>query len=179
MGKVPGLKQEDTSANLVTSLLIKNNSIADLWKMEILGIMDLVETKSKEMEKNAVKHFMKTVDRDEKGRYWFPRRPQSPRLELLACCIGARLTSSIRKAMNLEDIPSLAGWKLGNISQELVTLLISHQWLLCPGISEIKMVGGFTVVKTSEEDWPVTVSQCNLEEILKERKKAIVLLITL
>ncbi|GFY72061.1 hypothetical protein TNIN_87311 [Trichonephila inaurata madagascariensis] len=69
MGKVPGLKQEDTSANLVTSLLIKNNSIADLWKMEILGIMDLVETKSKEMEKNAVKHFMKTVDRDEKGRY--------------------------------------------------------------------------------------------------------------
>ncbi|GFU75376.1 pro-Pol polyprotein [Trichonephila clavipes] len=32
--------------------------------------MDPVETKSKEeMEKNAVEHFMKTVDRDKKGRY--------------------------------------------------------------------------------------------------------------
>ncbi|GFW53297.1 integrase catalytic domain-containing protein [Trichonephila clavipes] len=70
MGKVPGLKREDTSANLVTSLLIKNSSIADLCKMDILGIMDAVETKSKEeIEKNAVDHFMKTVDRDEKGRY--------------------------------------------------------------------------------------------------------------
>ncbi|GFW07483.1 hypothetical protein TNCV_3916161 [Trichonephila clavipes] len=38
--------------------------------METLGIMDSVETKSKEeMEKNAVEHFMKTVDRDEEGRY--------------------------------------------------------------------------------------------------------------
>ncbi|GFY57464.1 uncharacterized protein LOC103521977 [Trichonephila inaurata madagascariensis] len=55
MGKVPGLKQEDTSAHLVTSLLIKNSSVADLWKMLTLGIMDPVETKSKEeMEKNAV-----------------------------------------------------------------------------------------------------------------------------
>ncbi|GFT59126.1 integrase catalytic domain-containing protein [Trichonephila clavipes] len=38
--------------------------------METLGIMDPVETKSKEeMEKNAVEHFMKTGDRDEEGRY--------------------------------------------------------------------------------------------------------------
>ncbi|GFS81484.1 transposon Tf2-6 polyprotein [Trichonephila clavipes] len=70
MGKVPGLKREDTSVHLVTSLLIKNSSIADLWKMEILEIMDPVETKSKEeMEKNAVEPFMKTVDKDENGRY--------------------------------------------------------------------------------------------------------------
>ncbi|GFU93829.1 transposon Tf2-6 polyprotein [Trichonephila clavipes] len=69
MGKVPGLKQ-DTSADLVTSLLLKNSSVADLWKMETLGIMDPVETKSKEeMEKNAVEHFMKTIDSDEEGRY--------------------------------------------------------------------------------------------------------------
>ncbi|GFY26470.1 hypothetical protein TNCV_2878021 [Trichonephila clavipes] len=68
MGKVPGLKQEDTSAYLVTSLLLKNSSVADLWERETLGIMDPVETKSKEeMEKNAVEHFMKTVDRDEGG----------------------------------------------------------------------------------------------------------------
>ncbi|GFY53282.1 pro-Pol polyprotein [Trichonephila inaurata madagascariensis] len=153
--------------------------------------MDPVETKSKEeMEKNAVEHFMKTVDRDEEGRYivklpWieakeivqdnrsvdeqrcirtsqklkvedvtiprcvkinrctkgislhtfchasktaystvvFLRKTSGEnieiffiqaksrvaplnditisRLELLKCCIGARLTSSIRKAMNL------------------------------------------------------------------------------
>ncbi|GFT68799.1 uncharacterized protein TNCV_684501 [Trichonephila clavipes] len=70
MGKVPGLKQEDTFAYLVTSLLLKNNSVADLWKMETLRIMDPVKTKSKEeMEKNAVENFMKTVDRDEEGRY--------------------------------------------------------------------------------------------------------------
>ncbi|GFY68021.1 uncharacterized protein TNIN_118301 [Trichonephila inaurata madagascariensis] len=38
--------------------------------MEILGIMDPAETKSKEeMKKNAGEHFMKTLDRDEKGRY--------------------------------------------------------------------------------------------------------------
>ncbi|GFY49645.1 DUF5641 domain-containing protein [Trichonephila inaurata madagascariensis] len=110
MGKVPRLKQEDTSAHLVTSLLIKNSSVADLWKMETLGIMDLVETKSKEeMEKNAVEHFMKPVDR--RGGEIYCKAPLKditiPHLELLACCIGARLTSSIRKAMNLEDIPSL------------------------------------------------------------------------
>ncbi|GFQ79962.1 hypothetical protein TNCT_591731 [Trichonephila clavata] len=69
MGKVPGLKREDTSAHLVT-LLIKHSSIVDLWKMETLGNMDPVEVKSKEeMEKNAVEHFMKTVDRDGKERY--------------------------------------------------------------------------------------------------------------
>ncbi|GFV82674.1 uncharacterized protein TNCV_1619031 [Trichonephila clavipes] len=32
-------------------------------------------------------------------------------------------------------------------------------------------------LKLPEKDWPVTVSQCNLEEILKERKKGIVSLI--
>ncbi|GFT49783.1 pro-Pol polyprotein [Trichonephila clavipes] len=70
IGKVPGLKQEDTFAYLVTSLLLKNNSVADLWKMETLRIMDPVKTKSKEeMETNAVEHFIKTVDRDEEGRY--------------------------------------------------------------------------------------------------------------
>ncbi|GFT68801.1 hypothetical protein TNCV_684521 [Trichonephila clavipes] len=42
-----------------------------------------------------------------------------PRLELSACYIGARLTSSIRKAMNLEDI------KVSQIPPQL--FLIQHE----------------------------------------------------
>ncbi|GFQ65923.1 hypothetical protein TNCT_272951 [Trichonephila clavata] len=49
---------------------MKNSSIADLWKVETLGIMDPVLTKSKEeIEKNTVVHFMNPVERREKERY--------------------------------------------------------------------------------------------------------------
>ncbi|GFT88988.1 uncharacterized protein TNCV_3084331 [Trichonephila clavipes] len=101
MGKVPGLKREHTSAHLVTSLLIKNSSIADLWKTEILGIMDPEKTKSKEEKCSGALY------EDTKSGVASLKNITIPRLKILACCIRAPLTSSIRKAMNLEDIPSL------------------------------------------------------------------------
>ncbi|GFY60005.1 pro-Pol polyprotein [Trichonephila inaurata madagascariensis] len=127
-----------------------------------------------------------------------------PRLELLACCIGARLTSSIRKAMNLEDIPSLYWtdsstalywiqhedhWgtfvnnRVGGIRNLSSKEASKHLPGTCnpadlpsrgcsvQGFLKSRWWEGPQWLKLPEEDWPVTVSQCNLEEILKERKK--------
>ncbi|GFU69500.1 integrase catalytic domain-containing protein [Trichonephila clavipes] len=129
---------------------------------------------------------------------------------MLACCIGARLTSSIRKAMNLEDIPSLYWtdsstahywiqhedhWStfLNNREEEIKNLSSKEAWKHLPRIcnpadlpSRGCSVQGFLKsrwwegpqrLKLPEKDWPVTVSHCNLEEILKEIKKGIVSLI--
>ncbi|XP_035217893.1 uncharacterized protein LOC118191201 [Stegodyphus dumicola] len=51
MGNMSEERFDETSSHLVTSLLIKNSSVADLWKLDIIG------------------HFRKTVQRDENGRY--------------------------------------------------------------------------------------------------------------
>ncbi|XP_042895625.1 uncharacterized protein [Parasteatoda tepidariorum] len=60
MGKVPGERFDHTSTNLITSLFVTNASIANLWKMDILGIKDPIESKSrKEMEAAAVDYLAK------------------------------------------------------------------------------------------------------------------------
>ncbi|GFY54490.1 pro-Pol polyprotein [Trichonephila inaurata madagascariensis] len=181
MGKVPGLKRKDTSAHLVTSLLIKkNSSIADLWEMEILGIMDPAETKSKEeMKKNAEEHFMKTLDRDEKGRYivklsWIEAKKivQDNR-----AVVEQRYfrTSQQLKVEEWRKLEIFLQEKLGNLPETCNLADLSSRGCPVQGFLKSRWWEGPQWLKLPEEDWPVTASQCNLEEILKERKKSIVL----
>ncbi|XP_035221959.1 uncharacterized protein LOC118194854 [Stegodyphus dumicola] len=70
MGKMFDKNPVNTSANLITSLLIKNASIADLWNLDNLGIKDPVEIKSKEETHQLVmQQFQRTVRRDKEGCY--------------------------------------------------------------------------------------------------------------
>jgi hypothetical protein len=67
-GKLPG--GEESQAMLVTSLLVQDFSIQDLWNLETIGISDPSIKKSKEeSEAEASSQFLKTVKRDESGRY--------------------------------------------------------------------------------------------------------------
>jgi len=46
----------------VTSLLIQNTVISDLWRLDTLGIRDPAETRSRhELEQAALDHFKETI----------------------------------------------------------------------------------------------------------------------
>ncbi|GFY74248.1 uncharacterized protein TNIN_500691 [Trichonephila inaurata madagascariensis] len=119
------------------------------------------------------------------------------RLELLACCIRARLTSSIRKAMNLEDIQSLYWtdsstalywmqqedhWDtfVNNRVEEIRNISSREAWKHLPRTADLPSRGcsvqGF-LKSWGEPQWfktsrgKLALAQCHLEEILKERKK--------
>ncbi|KAJ8978051.1 hypothetical protein NQ317_015232 [Molorchus minor] len=59
--------------------------ISDLWSIDILGISDPIQTKSrKELEQQVLEHFLKTVSINEEGRYevvmpWIEGHPSLPR----------------------------------------------------------------------------------------------------
>lgn len=62
--------QSESSAMLVTTLLCKEFTLSDLWDLETIGIRDPVETLSRQQREEATKkHFLKTVQRNQDGRY--------------------------------------------------------------------------------------------------------------
>jgi hypothetical protein len=70
MGRCRGVKSSADSTLLATSLHVCNVDLQNLWRMDLIGITDSVETKSKEdLMDSARIHFEKTVQRDEDGRY--------------------------------------------------------------------------------------------------------------
>ena len=56
-------------ATEITSLLVKDASVTDLWKLDIIGIKDPIEVKSLKFREEAREHFLKTVVQIEDGRY--------------------------------------------------------------------------------------------------------------
>ncbi|UYV60694.1 hypothetical protein LAZ67_1001945 [Cordylochernes scorpioides] len=69
MGPAIGKDMED-SCLIVTSFHVNSFDVQDLWKLDVLGIMDAAETKSrKELIKASNTHFKETVKRNESGRY--------------------------------------------------------------------------------------------------------------
>ncbi|UYV84413.1 hypothetical protein LAZ67_X002051 [Cordylochernes scorpioides] len=69
MGPAVGNDMED-SCLIVTSLYVNSFDVQDLWKLDVLGIMDAAETKSrKDLIEASNTHFKETVKRDESERY--------------------------------------------------------------------------------------------------------------
>ncbi|UYV81835.1 hypothetical protein LAZ67_20002653, partial [Cordylochernes scorpioides] len=83
MGPAIGKYMED-SCLIVTSLHVNSFDVQDLWKLDVLGIMDAAETKSrKDLIEASNTHFKETVKRDESGRYivslpWIAGHPPVP-----------------------------------------------------------------------------------------------------
>ncbi|UYV67608.1 hypothetical protein LAZ67_5001360 [Cordylochernes scorpioides] len=83
MGPAIGNDMED-SCLIVTSLHVNSFDVQDLWKLDVLGIMDASETKSrKDLIEASNTHFKETVKRDESGRYivslpWIAGHPPVP-----------------------------------------------------------------------------------------------------
>lgn len=68
-GKVV-VPQITSSAMCVTSLLINNFNVTDLWKLDLIGIMDPIEQQSKLVkEEKVMQNFLDTITRDSNGRY--------------------------------------------------------------------------------------------------------------
>ncbi|GFX62253.1 uncharacterized protein TNCV_3306271 [Trichonephila clavipes] len=71
MGKV--LQEGPSEENLamtVLSLFVNEAEISNLWKLDLIGINDTVEKKSKyEIDLQTKKHFLETVTINEEGRY--------------------------------------------------------------------------------------------------------------
>ncbi|UYV84919.1 hypothetical protein LAZ67_X004007, partial [Cordylochernes scorpioides] len=83
MGPAIGKDMED-SCLIVTSFHSNSFDVQDLWKLDVLGIMDAAETKSKkDLIEASNTHFKETVKRDESGRYivslpWIAGHPPVP-----------------------------------------------------------------------------------------------------
>ncbi|UYV73196.1 hypothetical protein LAZ67_10002163 [Cordylochernes scorpioides] len=83
MGPAIGNDMED-SCLIVTSFHVNSFDVQDLWKLDVLGIMDAAETKSrKDLIEASYTHFKETVKRDESGRYivslpWIAGHPPVP-----------------------------------------------------------------------------------------------------
>ncbi|UYV78538.1 hypothetical protein LAZ67_16001935 [Cordylochernes scorpioides] len=83
MGPAIGKDMED-SCLIVTSFHVNSFDVQDLWKLDVLGIMDAAETKSrKDLTEASNTHFKEAVKRDESGRYivslpWIAGHPPVP-----------------------------------------------------------------------------------------------------
>ncbi|UYV75782.1 hypothetical protein LAZ67_13001334 [Cordylochernes scorpioides] len=83
MGPAIG-KDMENSCLIVTSFHVNSFDVQDLWKLDVLGIMDAAETKSrKDLIEASNTHFKETVKRDESGRYivslpWIAGHPPVP-----------------------------------------------------------------------------------------------------
>jgi hypothetical protein len=84
MGRCPNLKARGDSSLLVTNLHIKKADVQDLWRLDVIGIKDPVETMTRdEAVESANGHFLKNVDVTTDGRYevalpWLECHPPIP-----------------------------------------------------------------------------------------------------
>ncbi|KMQ81476.1 zinc knuckle, partial [Lasius niger] len=126
MGKVPHSDmRSDSLAMTVTNLLVREADIADLWKLDAIGIKDPIEKKSKlEQDFLTKKHFEETVRFNEENSYeirlpWSEGCPTLPdnmslakkRLEVTT----SKLTPNLYQAY--ENV--LLGWLKEGIIEEV------------------------------------------------------------
>ena len=85
MGKVStNVTGPKSSCMIVTSMLINDKMVSDLWNLELLGINDPVrEMNRAEVEKTVMEHFRATVNISEDSRYevclpWIENHPPLP-----------------------------------------------------------------------------------------------------
>jgi len=128
-----------------------------------------------------------------------------PRLELLGCCIGARLAANV-KAVLEEDVVTLywtdssnalywiqqnENWAtyVFNRVQEIRSLSDVSAWRHVPGemnpadipsrgcsatqLIETRWWEGPEWLKLSEENWPKSEVQCDMDQVMQEKKKTV------
>ncbi|CAG7725842.1 unnamed protein product, partial [Allacma fusca] len=82
MGKVSPSGPGSDSTLLVTSMIVNDSSITELWKLDTLGITDASDTKSREeLEQAAMDYFQATTRKLSDGRYevslpWIAGHPE-------------------------------------------------------------------------------------------------------
>lgn len=83
--------------------MVKDASIADLWELDVLGIIEPTEKQSRQQRALAAKElFLQTVTRDEEGRYEvrLPRLEGHPPLPTNLKVARKRLTKTVQKLSN-------------------------------------------------------------------------------
>ncbi|UYV64909.1 hypothetical protein LAZ67_3002387 [Cordylochernes scorpioides] len=107
-GKVLGNVQTTKSQSSVLSCLVRDATIQDLRRLDVIGIMEPMKEKSKEeLSVAALEHFNQTVKQNEDGRYsanlpWIGEHPPLPNYKLIS---GNKLESTtalagIKRDMN-------------------------------------------------------------------------------
>ncbi|GBN99637.1 hypothetical protein AVEN_179941-1 [Araneus ventricosus] len=116
MGKLKVEKEKHS--NVLLSLYVSDNCIKDLWSLDVLGIKEPCEKKTRiELEEAARDHFARNVSRDEEGRYvvslpWIQDHPPLSNCKNLA---ERRLKNCVRSLERSEN--------LGNYEA------VFHSWL--------------------------------------------------
>ncbi|UYV82490.1 hypothetical protein LAZ67_21002496 [Cordylochernes scorpioides] len=89
-GKVLENVQTTKSRSSVLSCLVRDATIQDLWRLDVIGIMEPMKEKSKEeLSVAALEHFNQTVKQNEDGRYsvnlpWIGGHPPLPNYKLIS-----------------------------------------------------------------------------------------------
>lgn len=100
LGKQPIKPVKKTTAMLTTSMLVDDMNVSNLWKLDLLGITDPTETKTKTVaEQETDRFFQDTLKMDAEGRYevrlpWKESHPDLPTNHEIA---AKRLESTVKK----------------------------------------------------------------------------------
>ncbi|UYV73046.1 hypothetical protein LAZ67_10001662, partial [Cordylochernes scorpioides] len=166
MGPAIG-KDMEVSCLIVTSFHVNSFDVQNLWKLDVLGIMDAAETKSrKDLIEASNTHFKETVKRDESGRYivslpWIAGHPPVPvnrrttenrLLTTTRNVQGKMLYGNIRRKLQEKEAPiikSMSG-KGDNLIELIPDLLLRFR-LGKYGIIE-DMRKAFLQIQVREED---------------------------
>ncbi|GFW58291.1 integrase_H2C2 domain-containing protein [Trichonephila clavipes] len=90
-----------------------------------------------------------------------------PRLELMSCCIGARLANSIIRALNL---PGIKSWRHVPSNMNIADLLsrgCTPQKML-----DSKWWEGPLWLKNNREQWPANEINCEPKDVILEKRKS-------
>lgn len=100
MGKVPTEQSDQSLSMFAISLLVNDNTISNLWNLDITCITEESQRKSRQQqEETAYKFFMETISIHKNGRYevrlpWLEKHPTLPSNYLIA---QKRLRNNLRK----------------------------------------------------------------------------------
>lgn len=170
-GKVPGSTSEENLAMLVTSLLIKDSNITDLWSLDVLGISDPTQKALKsDIEKATMEHFLSTVRVDEDGRFEvrLPFVANHPPLSVNHDLAQKRLQSTLKRLekdgyLNEYD-KVLTGWEGSGIIEEVPPLDLNKSGFFLPHHHVLKL-NSTTPIRpvydaSATEQGKVSLNQC-------------------